>query len=229
MSTASSERKRLERQHKAQLARIAKADAQESILKWIELAAQKRYRGIHTRPVLSWACVRECQGKPALAASDGYRVQIAWIGVDGLPEWVRLKDSSERDETSIYPDYELHIPKEMQTIQVNVAEFIHAAKCAQIFARDSAQCVTFDCDPEKRVMRVSGYSRDKGEVTTYVEVCGNGSPFKVCLNVQYVLDALKIWQQHDTVPIETGNPKEPVIIGQRGYKMALIMPMSKNR
>src|SRR5262245_42365658 len=94
-----SEQRKQERKHKAQLARIAKADSQASILKWIERAIDKPYRGRVLYPVLSWGNVRPCLGKMALAGGNNYRMHLVWAGIDGLPDWVRFDHSGERSES----------------------------------------------------------------------------------------------------------------------------------
>lgn len=217
------------RQHRAHLNRIYKSENQENVLKWIERAAAK----IPNRPAYTWGHVGECLGKPALAASDGYRVHVSWVGIENLPEWISFKKSVDRRNLP-FPNYAPVIPKEtnQHSVLFHVSGLIAAVKCAQVFARDSAQCVSFTFSADRKEVEIKGVSAEHGEAKTCIRIGGLNGVFHFNVAANFILDALKIWEHHEVVDVEFSDvdtDKCPILIGVRGYKMAVIMPMSKMR
>lgn len=217
------------RQVRARLNQINKSDAQENILKWVERATAK----IPNRPAYTWGHVGECLGKPALAASDGYRIHISWVGIENLPEWVQFKKSVNRHDIP-FPDYPAIIQPEdyLHTVLFSAPMLIAAVKCAQVFGRDSAQCITFNFDAAHKQVEIKGISAERGDVKTIIEIGGLTQSCSFNLAANFVVDALKIWEHHQMVEMQfnkSSPDKMPILIGVRRYKMALIMPMSKTR
>lgn len=99
---------------------------------------------------------------------------------------------------------------------------------ARVFARHNGNRITLMYEDRHRSLAVKGAADDIGNCTTYLDCYNGGLDFTVSLKAQQLLDALSIWEPHERVRIGVPcepDPSKPIVMGEYGYKLALMMPM----
>ncbi|MBW1988256.1 MAG: DNA polymerase III subunit beta [Deltaproteobacteria bacterium] len=124
-----------------------------------------------------------------------------------------------------YPDYNMVIPKEIETFfTVNKEFFLSILRRMSILASDKYRAVRFKV--EKNQLLVSMVNPDMGESMEPVTVDFNGEPFEVAFNPRFFVDAMGPMVS-EQVRIKIKDDEHPCIVegdDEPGY-IAVIMPM----
>lgn len=207
--------------------------ANEQAFKWLEKAVAKE----DSRPVLTIGKVIDVYGQKAALTTDGYRLHINWENVGRFAESILFKKSVQDAIDSKYPAVQAIIPKYQSMNHLTVyavSELIQAVKLAMVFAKDSANSVKFSYKPFDSglgTLRVSAVSSEYGDIESFIDVkCESIQPFEICLNGQYVLDALSYYGKacKESIDLYYNTSKQAVLLGTPLQAMAMIMPMAFN-
>lgn len=139
----------------------------------------------------------------------------------------------EEDETVVvgrvidaqFPDYEKVIPTDVATkAYFDKEELLKAVKICSIFARETANIITFSLQKERIVVRAKTPSL--GENTVEVDATLTGEENEIAFNVRYILDALANIPDSQ-LSFEMTGPLNPGVFrleGDSAY-LHLIMPI----
>lgn len=130
-----------------------------------------------------------------------------------------------------YPQYNQLIPQSYSTrVDVDIAEFLRAAKAASTFARDGSGIVRLVITPGSELnpgkMIVSARSDEIGDDVGEIDAIVDGEEVKIAFNIKYIIDLLSALREQ-RVALETSNPASPGVlrpVGSDNY-IHVIMPM----
>ncbi|MFC2010670.1 DNA polymerase III subunit beta [Chloroflexota bacterium] len=130
-----------------------------------------------------------------------------------------------------FPQYAQLIPESHNTrIEVDVAEFLRAAKTASIFARDGSGIVRLVITPGSELtpgkMIVSARSEEIGDDVGEIDAVVEGEEAKIAFNGRYIIDVLSALRE-PRVALETTNPSSPGVLRPVGIDnyIHVVMPM----
>ena len=152
---------------------------------------------------------RKCQRYNHVKHKHPYRYKTA---KRGKPQWFMVEPAPGR-----YPDFMAIVDsfyiQDYVELEVPVVQLEHAIKQVQIFARDSANSMSFHLyrhEGDTPQLLVWGKSMERGESTVHIkdavvitdtrQYLNTDMPF----NARYVLDALQGWKWNDTVTLRFG-------------------------
>lgn len=124
-----------------------------------------------------------------------------------------------------FPNYEKVIPTDVATkVSIDREELLKAVKICSIFARETANIVTFSIQKEKMV--VSAKTPSLGENTVDVDAGLTGEENEIAFNARYILDALGNISEND-LSFEMTGPLNPGVFRIEGNPtfLHLIMPI----
>ncbi len=124
-----------------------------------------------------------------------------------------------------FPNYEKVIPTDVATkVSVDREELLKAVKICSIFARETANIITFSLQKEKVV--VSAKTPSLGENTVDVDARLTGEENEIAFNARYILDALTNITDSE-LSFEMTGPLNPGVFHTEGNPtfLHLIMPI----
>lgn len=189
-----------------------------------------------SRPALTWAAVKDAQGKPANVTADGFRAHIVWDVDNPLlaadeRKLIRLEKSCDISENAIYPDIHYPVyPAESMVITVDAARLIQALKLAKPL-RSLYGGIVLKTSPADRTIIVTA-EREGSTVTTTVPAQFAGlrvQEREIAVNVDYLLAGLSHPRlQKGQVDIRLSEePRSGVFIGRLYEFGFLVMTMKR--
>ena len=165
--------------------------------------------------------------------SDGEETVDITINPNKSQALFRLKDTELVSQLvqGTFPQYAQLIPQSYNTrAEVDVAEFLRAAKTASIFARDGSGIVRLvitsgsELTPGKMI--VSARSEEIGDDVGEIDAVVEGEDAKIAFNGKYLIDVLSALRE-PRVALETTNPSSPGVIRPVGVDnyIHVVMPM----
>ena len=145
----------------------------------------------------------------------------------------RLKDTELVSQLvqGTFPQYDQLIPQSYSTrVEVDVAEFLMAAKTASIFARDGSGIVRLVITPGSELtpgkLTISARSEEMGDDVGEIDAVVEGEEAKIAFNGRYLVDVLSALRE-PRVALETTNPSSPGVIRPVGVDnyIHVVMPM----
>ncbi len=165
--------------------------------------------------------------------ADGEEAVDITINPNKSQALFRLKDTELVSQLvqGTFPQYAQLIPQNYNTrVEVDVAEFLRAAKTASIFARDGSGIVRLvitsgsELTPGKMI--VSARSEEIGDDVGEIDAVVEGEEAKIAFNGKYLIDVLSVLHE-SRVALETTNPSSPGLIRPVGVDnyVHVVMPM----
>jgi len=145
----------------------------------------------------------------------------------------RLKDTELVSQLiqGTFPQYDQLIPQSSSTrVEVDVTEFLMAAKTASIFARDGSGIVRLVITPGSELtpgkLTISARSEEMGDDVGEIDAVVDGEEAKIAFNGRYLVDVLSALRE-PRVALETTNPSSPGVIRPVGVDnyIHVVMPM----
>lgn len=201
----------------------------EQIKTWLGKAVAVPTRNEWVRPALTWAVKTEFNGRPAMVATDQYRVHVDWQYVDDFPDKIEFPKSEETDLA--YPCLDAICPRNTSSVAMYVQDLINAVKRAKVFAREESLNCPTKFTYKNNQFDVFAKSSERGDVTTHLDCFGGGESLTISLNGNFVLDALQGFRQEDRVVLRYVGGSNPCYFTNEGEqtRLALLMPLSTNR
>ncbi|MBI2859170.1 MAG: DNA polymerase III subunit beta, partial [Chloroflexi bacterium] len=144
----------------------------------------------------------------------------------------RLKDAELVSQLiqGSFPQYNQLIPESHSTrVEVDVAEFLRAARTASIFARDGSGIVRLEVLPEAESpvrLKISARSEEIGDNECRIDARVEGAEAKIAFNGKYLIEVLSVLRESRAY-LETTSPSSPGVVrpvGADNY-VHVIMPM----
>ncbi|MFC2041199.1 DNA polymerase III subunit beta [Chloroflexota bacterium] len=165
--------------------------------------------------------------------SDGEEVVDITVNPNKSQALIRLKDIELVSQLvqGTFPQYNQLIPQSYNSrAEVDVAEFLRAARTASIFARDGSGIVRLviaagsELNPGK--LTVSARSEEVGDDVGEIDAVVEGEESKIAFNGKYLIDVLGVLRE-SKVALETTNPSSPGVIRPVGVDnyIHVVMPM----
>ncbi|MFC1943299.1 DNA polymerase III subunit beta [Chloroflexota bacterium] len=165
--------------------------------------------------------------------ADGEEAVDITINPNKSQTLFRLKDTELVSQLvqGTFPQYDQLIPQSYNTrVEVDVAEFLRAAKTASIFARDGSGIVRLvitsgsELTPGK--LTISARSEEMGDDVGEIDAVVEGEDAKIAFNGKYLVDVLSALRE-PRVALETTNPSSPGVIRPVGVDnyIHVVMPM----
>ncbi|MFC1965662.1 DNA polymerase III subunit beta [Chloroflexota bacterium] len=165
--------------------------------------------------------------------SDGEEVVDITVNPNKSQALIRLKDIELVSQLvqGAFPQYNQLIPQSYNSrAEVDVAEFLRAARTASIFARDGSGIVRLvitagsELTPGK--LTVSARSEEIGDDVGEIDAVVEGEESKIAFNGKYLIDVLSVLRE-SKVALETTNPSSPGVIRPVGVDnyTHVVMPM----
>ncbi len=126
-----------------------------------------------------------------------------------------------------FPDYQQIIPKSHTTRTVlNTVDFIKACKTANIFARNEANIVQLEIDPEKQLVEITATSAEMGDSVIDLNATVEGDPVTIAFNVRFLIEVLTVIDDAQVI-LETSSSASPGVLKPVGSQdfIHVIMPM----
>ncbi len=145
----------------------------------------------------------------------------------------RLKDTELVSQLvqGTFPQYDQLIPQSNNTrVEVDVAEFLMAAKTASIFARDGSGIVRLVITPGSELtpgkLTISARSEEIGDDVAEIDAVVEGEEAKIAFNGRYLIEVLSVLREPQ-VALETTNPSSPGVLRPVGVDnyTHVVMPM----
>lgn len=165
--------------------------------------------------------------------ADGEEAVDITINPNKSQTLFRLKDTELVSQLvqGTFPQYAQLIPQSYNTrVEVDVAEFLRAAKTASIFARDGSGIVRLEITSGSELtpgrMKVSARSEEIGDDVGEIDAVIEGEEAKIAFNGKYLIDVLSALRE-PRVALETTNPSSPGVIRPVGVDnyIHVVMPM----
>jgi len=165
--------------------------------------------------------------------TDGDEAVDVTINPNKSQTLFRLKDTELVSQLvqGDFPQYAQLIPQNYNTrAEVDVAEFLRAAKTASIFARDGSGIVRLVITPGSELtpgkMIVSARSEEIGDDVGEIDAAVEGEEAKIAFNGRYLIDVLSALHG-PRVALETTNPSSPGVLRPVGVDnyIHVVMPM----
>jgi len=165
--------------------------------------------------------------------ADGEEAVDVTINPNKSQTLFRLKDTELVSQLvqGAFPQYAQLIPQSYNTrVEVDVAEFLRAAKTASIFARDGSGIVRLVITPGSELtpgkMIVSARSEEIGDDVGEIDAVVEGEEAKIAFNGRYLIDVLSALRE-PRVALETTNPSSPGVLRPVGVDnyIHVVMPM----
>lgn len=172
---------------------------------------------------------------PASALNEVGRVigdQIEPVAIFAMPHKVIFHADNIDISSSLidqkFPEVVNLIPSKFGTsATVNTSELMKSCRQAAIFARNASDVIRILVAPDQSSLAVSSKADESGDSTTEMESIAEGEPVEIGLNGQFLIESLGVIPS-DTVKIQLGSPKAPVLItipSDAAYKH-VIMPIN---
>lgn len=130
-----------------------------------------------------------------------------------------------------FPQYSQIIPQSHTTrVVLDVAQFLRAARAAQIFARDGGGIVRLIMTPGSGKtpgrLSITARSEEIGDDQAELDAAISGEEAKIAFNGKYLLDVLSVLTE-DQVALEVTGPSSPGVIRPLGTDnyIHVVMPM----
>ncbi|MFC1954088.1 DNA polymerase III subunit beta [Chloroflexota bacterium] len=165
--------------------------------------------------------------------SDGEELVDITVNPNKSQALIRLKDIELVSQLvqGTFPKYNQLIPQSYNSrAEVDVAEFLRAARTASIFARDGSGIVRLvittgsELTPGK--LTVSARSEEIGDDVGEIDAVVEGEEAKIAFNGKYLIEVLGVLRE-SKVALETTNPSSPGVIRPVGVDnyTHVVMPM----
>lgn len=207
---------------------MAKKTELQQLLSWHEKGAARE----QNRPVLTVAYATES----ALVSANGYSMHVTYGDYRAQADdngfvYFKKSASSVDLKQARYVNWEVIIPDEsaaLFTASMNRAQLEQAIKIASVYARDSNDKIklTFTADG----VYIFGYSAERGDALTFVNVDYSTKPDAdrtFAVNGSLLSNALSGFGE--TVTFHYRDWNHPLVIGEYGKQIAIVMPMTENR
>lgn len=131
-----------------------------------------------------------------------------------------------------FPQFRRIIPADGTTrVVVGTSALAQSLKAAALFARESANVVTFTVTPgESATLTVEARTDEVGEHTSVLEASVTGPAMRIVFNVRYLADALAVIDAPE-IALEFASPSRPAVLKPVGHPQYqyVAMPMHVNR